>query len=342
MLREPRHGRRGWRGGPRELLDPSAAQIFFEATLRIMSPRANRSDRFRKRAILCVALGVALAALAAERIVNDAYVELRAGPEPAGWREWPVLSDLDGYRFSDDHGGCGLNQWSNEVLNDDRGLLPRGISLDVGHGADRAWPEDRTGDPSALSVRGAGEMRVVTVTEPRSSTDTFVVAFERGAVSHSLGFHHPGSEGFVVFVVAALTLLLGSAVVSAHYLAASRAFRDPSRFRPALRDAFNTIVFHDDTPPIALGNHASRRASPGPVLVRVTKVEPGTYRSPPTTHARSILDGDAQSLSLARRGRVASALWVALVASLFLLFLAVFVASDPCWPPRSAYWGAIY
>ncbi len=313
---------------------------FFEATLPFVSRRATRSDTFRKWAVACSILALALAVVEAERFADDAYLELRVVPEPTGWSEWPILPHLDGYELSYDGWGCvdGFRNAyvaSNIVLNDRRGLLPKGVSLDAWYGGERTYESRPLTTPS---IRGKGEIRVVTAIEPRSNTDTFVVAFERGATSHSFEFRHPGSEGFVFFVGAALALLLGLALAGSRYVVASRAFQDPSRFRPGFRDAFHKITFYDGTPPIVHGDDVLRRASAGPVLVRVVKVEPGTYRSLPTAHSKSVLDGDAQTLALSRMACAASAMRIAFVAATILVLLAVFViASQPCgeahWAP---------
>lgn len=133
-------------------------------------------------ALGCGIMGCILAALLSSIVASDVVrcrSELRALPEPAGWRGFPILDNLGGYHVAGERGPCvghGIQCGMRNAELRFEGVCPReGLSL-------RSWFDENGIYASASDIR------------LRASEGTFVASSLRGKEERYIGAFRPVTE----------------------------------------------------------------------------------------------------------------------------------------------------
>lgn len=273
-------------------------------------------------------MGFIISLLLASIASTDGVVcsgELRALPEPGGWLAWPIVDSLGGYRIGGERGMCvghGIQCATKDAELTSDGVCPReGLSL-------RSWFDENGiyASPSDIRLRASGGAFAVSALKGKE--ERYLGAFRPITGARHPAFKHVGGLFCSLLLTVGLAGMLAAGIDARRRIAKATAFGDPTRFKPASRDAANAIVFEDGSlPPIASGSEGnpSTGALPGPVLVRVAGVKEGSYRRSPSTSAVEVLEGDAAALAGAAVARGKSNLTIALEGAFFTLVIAVLV-----------------
>jgi len=253
-------------------------------------------------AVLASVLVVALRWVVVHDVVTCSKV-LRSVPEPAGWRDWPELRDLGGYRVDGSSGPCvGHGQLCGVMgaqLRDDQVCPDAGVWLDTWFGGRGIYASPRdvqvhasggTFVVSALSVDYGGEP---------SEPQVFLGAFQPLKEAKRAAFSTQHGMFSAILLALALAGGLAAGLDAWRRVRRATAYLDRARFRPGTRDASGALVLSDGSlPPFLPGTEEHpAEGRPGPVLVRVIEVTDGTYREAPSAHVAEVVDGDAPTLA---------------------------------------------
>lgn len=260
--------------------------------------RGQRLSRFW--AVWCAGFAlvvvVALSVLAGRDVVfcrND----LGTVPEPAGWRSWPILPKLGGFRIkasSDCYGGvCTL---SNTKLGTSDLCPPGGLSLDK-------WFRDRE-RRSDIALRESHGIYVAAGEKDRShgpvAPEVFLVAFRRHTTIVHPVFKHAWVMPVSLFLLVVLAFMIAIGRKALLLLRRRHRYRDPALYTPGIRDEAGMITFGDGTRSLVAPG------PPGPVLVRLAPAADGGYRVAASAEASEVIEGEVDELCIGLEERAAA------------------------------------
>jgi hypothetical protein len=277
--------------------------------------------------IACVVAALVLGAALFSMMNRDLVAcrnDLVEVPEPEGWRAWPILPDLGGYRIESEPGACvghGLQCGMIETELRNASLCPRGgVSLD-------GWFDGNIyQSPSEIALRESNGTFVAAGHSGMSPSDEerFVIAFRPRTGPPHLVFQHLRVAGACLVLALALLRLLAGGFKARRLVRRAADYRDATRYKPGQRDESGTITFADGSPPVA------STGGRGPVLVRVTGVSRGSYRVAEKTSAAEIVPGDVlmlcRELAEHERDELRRAFRTAVAIAVLLLVVAMAVS----------------
>jgi hypothetical protein len=268
-------------------------------------------------------------------VVNDVVTcskELRSAPEPAGWRAWPELPELGGYRVEGESGPCvGHGQLCGVMgaeLRDDRVCPGAGVWLDTWFGGRGIYAS-----PRDVHLHASGGTFVVSALgvdyggPPDSKEQVFLGAFQPVKEARHPAFSTQHGMLSAILLAVALAGGLAAGLDAWRRAARATAYLDRARFRPGTRDASGALVLSDGSlPPILPGtDEHPADGRPGPVLVRVMEVRGGSYRQAPSAHVAEVVDGDAPTLARTAVARARTNLRRAFTGGVALLLTMLLV-----------------
>jgi hypothetical protein len=259
-------------------------------------------------ALLVAAFGTVLGA-----VLVPCHGELRALPEPASWRAWPVVPDggyvVDGKLahprrpfYAEIHASA-PDVCTDGILSLDQWLIGRDAN-------DLSAMYHRPNQLSLRSDPGGSGVFVVAGKGDGATESTFVAAFRRD--DSRWAYVSRRSQLLLVAVAVAIAALLGAAIRAFRSLWLERLVADRNRVREGVRDAAGNIRLVDSGAIVS----PAPPGPPGPVLVRVGACAPGTYRKPPTARAMQIWSGHRDGVAMRSRDAAARGLrWAVALAA---------------------------